>query len=156
MAEPSVPRAATVLGTAGLIPFVIGAAYLITGPSLQTRTVLSVLIAYGAIILTFVGAVYWGLAMHLPPLQEREQALWMSVSVVPSLLGWSGLLLDLLAAPLAALSLLIAGFGGVYLIDRIAIARDLAPPWYGRLRFTLTVVVTICLVAAGIGFAGGG
>ena len=61
--EP-LPRLAAQLGYAGLIPFVAGAAITwLPGPmpfSIEHWP----LLAYGAVILTFMGAIHWGLAMH--------------------------------------------------------------------------------------------
>jgi hypothetical protein len=59
---PTVPR---VLGLAGLIPFVatgVGARVFFTDES-RRETMQTVQRAYGASILSFMGAVHWGLEM---------------------------------------------------------------------------------------------
>ncbi len=107
-----------------------------------------VLVAYGAVILSFMGAVHWGLIIS-PGAGGggKEATRWLSLGVIPGLLGWLALMID----PLPALVLLALAFAGVYTLDRFAIAAELAPLWYGRLRLRLTTAVILCLL---LGVAG--
>ena len=58
-------RLATALGIAGLIPFAAGAALaLLSDDAAAAR---AALLAYGAVILSFLGAVHWGLALASGP-----------------------------------------------------------------------------------------
>lgn len=133
------PRPARVLGYLGLIPFVAGALLMWVPPLaiLAERAVLS----YGAVILSFMGAVHWGLAMHSThPARDRQLAL----SVLPALVAWVALLLP----PLAAFPVLIVSFTALNAVDRQAVAMGAAPRWYPTLRFPLTVIVVVCLGVA--------
>ena len=104
--------------------------------------VTDVLIGYGAIILTFMGAVHWGLAMARGA--APGMAGWFAISVVPALIGWCALMLP----PLVALTMLAFAFTAVFAVDDAAIAKDLAPAWYRRLRAPLTAAVVGSLIVA--------
>ena len=59
--ERPLPPAATALGYAGLVPFAAGAlGIVLLGDELRVFAARA-LVAYGAVILSFVGAVHWGL-----------------------------------------------------------------------------------------------
>lgn len=143
------PSAAVSLGAAGLIPFAAASAAVWILPPDHLSSVGFVLVAYGAVILSFMGAVHWGLVISPGSIEGREHAArWLGLSVIPALLAW----LALLISTLNALLLLMAAFAGVYALDRMAIASTLAPPWYGsfRLRLTAAVLVLLLLGAAGL------
>ncbi|MEI7783796.1 MAG: DUF3429 domain-containing protein, partial [Betaproteobacteria bacterium] len=84
------PTLAWILGLAGLIPFVLCAAlqwYSLPGWRMLAGTAL---LAYGAVIVSFLGGIHWGLAMRASPV-PIARLLW---GVLPSLLGWLAVLLD--------------------------------------------------------------
>ena len=99
------------------------------------------LYAYGAIILSFVGALHWGLAMSLPGLDERQRAALYLWSVVPALIAWPAVLFS----PVLAAPLLIVGFVAHYLQDRRLVRRAPLPAWYLPLRLRLSGVACLCL-----------
>ena len=107
------PRIAALLGYGGLLPFGALALLLALGGAHSARW-WPMLLAYGAVILSFVGALHWGFAMALPGLGAVERQRLYGWSVVPALAAWPALLW---AAPAAAL-LLVAGFGAHYAQDR--------------------------------------
>lgn len=143
------PPAALWPGLAGLLPFIGGVAGLWLGPAAFAPALAAALVAYGAIILTFVGAIHFGLALGVPHGGDTDPAHAAIVfgygwSVLPALLGWLAILLR----PGPALGLLVAGFAVQLFIDaRIAAAHRL-PAWYLALRLLLTVVVVACLLLA--------
>lgn len=138
--SPSSPTVVAWLGYGGLIPFVALAAASALDPA-HAATWLLGLLGYGAVILSFVGALHWGFAMTHPQLQAApEQALYIW-SVVPSLLGWVALLM----VPKAAAMLLMAGLLAHYRQD-LRLSRVIAlPGWYLPLRLRLTAVACVCL-----------
>ena len=104
---------------------------------------------YGAIILSFLGGVQWGLAIRNSDGNARTRrglTSMLTLSIVPSLIGWAGLLID---EPLS-FGLLISGFVLVLFTDVRAAKRGMAPRWYLRLRYTLTGLVVTCLVVAAV------
>ena len=142
------PRLAILLGYAGLIPFISGAIGIWITPPAWRTDVLTALLHYAAVILAFMGAIHWGLAMareHQDDAAHRQ----LGLSVLPALLGWLAISSGLPA--LLALALLISGFIGLYLADVHAVKLELAPRWYTALRKPLTAVVLISLLAAWIG-----
>lgn len=131
------------LGYGGVAPFVLLAlAAMVPGPSALAfcRT----LLAYGAVILSFVGAVHWGFAMTLPGIDDTRRNGLFIWSVVPALIGWIALLL----APPPAATLLVLGFISQYRMDRRLSREVTLPPWYLPLRLRLTVAAC-CSVALG-------
>ncbi|OYT96501.1 MAG: DUF3429 domain-containing protein [Pseudomonas sp. PGPPP3] len=142
------PRLAILLGYAGLIPFISGAIGIWITPPAWRTDVLTALLHYAAVILAFMGATHWGLAMARER-QDDAAHRQLGLSVLPALLGWLAISSGLSA--LLALALLISGFIGLYLADVHAVKLELAPRWYTALRKPLTAVVLISLLAAWLG-----
>lgn len=140
---PTVPL---VLGVAGLLPFaglavlslMPGAAPLGIGSG-QARLALAV---YGAVILSFLGGVRWGIVMGF---EEQDRATRDYVfAVLPALIGWAALALprptDLYVLALAHVLLALLDYG--------LACRTVAPEWYGRLRMALGAVAALALIVA--------
>jgi hypothetical protein len=141
----SPPRHIVLLGYGGLLPF-IGLALLIL-TSLEYRPFLAVaLVNYGAVILSFVGALHWGFAMSVQNMSaelRRDRLVW---SVIPALIAW---LSTLLPVPLGCL-LLIVGFVVHFWQDRQLVRVVSLQAWYLPLRLRLTVVASVCLLIGAI------
>lgn len=138
----TLPRTVAWLGYGGLIPFLA-----LTPASLLDHhhgaLYSDALYAYGAIILSFIGALHWGLAMSLPELTDRQRSALYAWSVVPALIAWPAVLFS---PPLAA-PLLVCGFIAHYLQDRRLSRQARLPDWYLPLRLRLSSVAIICLTA---------
>ena len=140
------PTIAILLGLAGLLPFAgcaLGA--LSPDPVLAERSLLA-LVAYGAVILAFLGGVQWGFALEgsgTPTV--RVQRLRFGLGVLPSLVGWAALLVSFLGLPLLALLLLMAGVIGTTVTEARATRAGLMPQSYMRLRWALSAGVLVCL-----------
>ena len=128
---------ASYLGYGGLIPFAVFSIGSWTGlPYVDDSS--AILIAYAAVIMSFMGAIYWGLGMAKT---EESHAKNLFVSVLPALAAWFALLVT----ELYALIILSAGFIFLLAYD-LAIAQSLAlPDWYISLRIKLTLAVSVCL-----------
>jgi hypothetical protein len=143
-----VPHAAKWLGAAGVIPFVTIA---ISGPFLSDPLKYSTflaLIAYGAVILSFLGGIHWGLSIT-PSREERPDGAsfqGLGVSVLPALIGW----VALLVAPSVGIFILAIAFGLVLIVDLAASRKGEAPAWYPSLRWPLTVTVIAALLTGGL------
>lgn len=129
------PAAAMVLGYAGVIPFAALAAALWT-PAWQPQA-LGPLLAYSALILSFLGGVRWGRAL------ESGGSLDFALAVLPSLYAWGALQLP----PAAALMLLAAGFVLQWWLDGPGDHLP-ADPGFRRLRSGLTALVLGCHLLA--------
>ncbi len=99
----------------GLVPFV--------GLSIASRAIegdlktaaLHGLLAYGAVILSFLGGIHWGAAMiqSISRTDPGIDSVRLGISVIPSLVGWTSLLID----PRYGLALLSVGFAANLLLD---------------------------------------
>lgn len=141
-------RIAGLLGNLGLLPFfgLAVATWLPLGDA-AARTVLLALVGYAAVILSFLGAVHWGLALLSPQLDKAS--LWNALGwgVTPSLLGWMALLLAVGGlAPWLVLLFLIGDFIVCRLMDS-ALMRLFpdSSPGYLALRTRLTAGVVLAL-----------
>ncbi|MEX0340444.1 MAG: DUF3429 domain-containing protein [Arenibacterium sp.] len=142
----AIPRSALLLGLAGLIPFLWGAAtYLNTdlqawgarffgprfvGPYVQ--------LFYGSVILSFMSGVLWGFATRT---EGAQAATGYALSVLPAL--WAFFMTG--GGPTSAGLNLIFGFIGLLGLDFAFSRWGLTPPWWMRLRVFLTCVVVLCL-----------
>jgi hypothetical protein len=130
---------AKLLGYAGLIPFVALSAlqcFLSTSPHREIFTLS--LVAYGASIVSFLGAIHWGFAMQ----QVAPNRLLLLWGVVPSLLGW----LSVVLGSTSGLLILTTTLWLCFVIDyRIYPKFELAQ-WL-VMRFILTTVASVSLAA---------
>jgi len=138
----AIPAAARWLGGLGLIPFLAPVIALWLGSPAWREPAWAVLHGYAAIILSFIGAIHWGAALH----ENDARRLWQTMgwSVIPALLAWVTLMLP----HRQGVALLLLGFAAQYLMDRRAVALGWLPVWYVRLRRTLTAGVAGCLALA--------
>ena len=146
------PRIAWILGYGGLLPFfTLTIAVLLRSslPMLENARLDWWLVAYAAIVLSFVGAVHWGVVLGLQDwLNERETPRLLIYSVVPAILAWLTLLLPVNIALLVMGMLMV----GSYIADSIWLFERLKSQ-YAKLRLHLTIVSTLLLFAAGIGIS---
>jgi hypothetical protein len=132
------------LGTAALLPFVVLTSGLYALPSDYRSNLVFWLSSYSAIILGFVGAIHWGLALAHPKMLYGDRMTSMAWSVVPAAAAWSSLLI-----PTESGLLLMAGtYAAQYGADRQFEARFSLPEWYPPLRNGLTAVAVLCLILA--------
>lgn len=152
---PDVPRPAVWLGLGGLIPFYgcVLAAYMLPHP--YNAMGMNLLKPYGAVILSFLGGVHWGLALagfggprvtdpmnQPPPTMTLQRLGW---SVVPSIIAWAAFFLT---GWQAGFLLLLLAFVGMLYGDLRAVEAGTAPLWYLNLRRNLTWLVALALVLA--------
>lgn len=144
----AIPRSALVLGLAGLIPFLWGAATLylpaladfgatrfgprFVGPHVQ--------LFYGTIILAFMSGALWGFAANA---EGAVAATGYALSVLPAL--WAFFFVG--GGPTSAAIYLATGFIALLGLDYMFWRQGLAPHWWMHLRVSLTVVVVACLAA---------
>lgn len=139
-ARPLLPWAAR-LGYAGLLPFVILAAATWMAPPAYRAQAAHALLAYGATIASFLGAIHWGLAMRELGTPQPGPFVW---GVVPSLVAWVALLLPL-SQGLVTLALLL---GVCLVVDWRSYPAYGLRQWLG-MRLHLTLVAGVCLLAGG-------
>jgi hypothetical protein len=148
-----IPASALLLGLAGLLPFLWGAAGILApGLTAWSLGVLpgrfhgpAVMQIYGIVILSFMAGVIWGFATRA---SGRQAGLFYMMSVLPPI--WAFFFATGATGP--ALAALLAGFVGLLPIDWTAMRAGLAPAWWMQLRLLLTTIVGACLVV-GLGAA---
>ena len=104
------------------------------------------LAAYGAVILSFLGGIYWGLAIAgaNPGQSNGSTFARFGISVLSSLVGWCALLIS---GPLGLL-MMTSAFFGLLLFDWYASQKVQVPAWYLKLRWPLTATVVASLTLA--------
>ena len=141
----TLPPLAIVLGLGGLVPFLACGAGAVLLAGADASRCLGALIAYAAVILSFLGAVHWGFALDGTRTAPVGR---LAGGVLPALVGWGALVVaELLAVPDGALALLAAAFALVLAAERRGARAGFVPRAYLGLRWTLTVVVVPVLLA---------
>ncbi|CAO1635966.1 unnamed protein product [Parajaminaea phylloscopi] len=162
-----VPRPALQWGAAGVLPYLgtAGASIYLARQAnrvsqgldasidLETASALllhaqNVQVAYGAIILSFLGAIHWG--FEWGKVGGRQGHVRYAMGVAPLLVAWPTLLLG----PQMALISQWAAYVGVWFIDLKATNQGWTPRWYSTYRFWLTAAVgsSIILTLAGTNY----
>jgi hypothetical protein len=129
------PLLARRLGHAGLLPLVAGALLVWLVREDAHAFVTQALVAYAALIVSFLGGIHWGLALRQPEPEPRLLA-W---GVVPSLVAW----LAVMMAPSAGLVILGAMLVACYAVDRRVYPVQGVGHWL-TLRFRLSAVAALC------------
>jgi len=138
-APAALPPWTRALGYGGLVPFVACALIMLLVTDPEIRHVAGrVQVGYGAVILSFLGGVHWGLAL----LGRTGRASGMlAIGVVPSLVGWATLLVPFETA----VAVQVAAFGGFWLYEHRVLGAGVVPQEYLALRRWLTLVVCASL-----------
>ena len=105
-----------------------------------------ILTAYAAIILSFMGAIHWGIAMSR---SEDQNGKYFIASVIPGLSAWVALLLP----QRYAIILLMIGFIALIIYDWSVEKPHGLPVWYIPMRNRLTLVVVMCLMITQLSYS---
>jgi hypothetical protein len=129
---------AEIVSYAGVVPFVLCLLGVALLPKYGERELAQrIAIAYGAVVLAFIGAVHWGLALG-------GRMVWSPMriagSVIPALLGGAGIIVG----GQRGLALLVVGFGAFWLYEHRNVGAEL-PTAYLNLRRNLSLVVCTLL-----------
>lgn len=147
----SVPALPRWLGLAGLLPQFTCVAVLYAGPAEWREAALAIAFAYAALILSFLGGMWWGIAAAAPAAQRRKALGWLWIAaVLPSLVALACFLpwaLDW-AWPEPSLVML----GGALLVSLGVDAKlgALAPRWWLALRVPLSTGLGLATIAAAL------
>ena len=152
--SPKPPASVSWLGYGGLVPFLSLALVSLVSNDYAVMARAAVL-AYGAIILTFVGALHWAFAMSVADVTAAKRTELYVSSVIPALIAWPALVgvamysftTNGVALAFASGALLI-GFAGHFVQDCRLVAQTSLPTWYLPLRLRLTVVACLSIVVA--------
>lgn len=111
---------------------------------------LSIQVTYGAVMLSFLGALHWGMEFSGYGGHKGYQRLILGVA--PLLVAWPTLAMG----PTTALIVQWLGFTGLWYADVKATAHGWTPKWYSQYRFYLSLLVGTCIIGtlAGISHYG--
>ena len=145
-ATGGIPPIARALGLSGLLPQLAAVALLLSGDPQSRFSALAIAYAYAAIILSFLGGLWWGLAART---DSPPRWLWFA-SVAPSLIAlvtawpwmvglrWPGPSLVVLGISLIA----------ALLVDRALVKAGIAPPGWMKLRMPLSLGLGVLTMLA--------
>jgi hypothetical protein len=111
---------------------------------------LNVQVTYGAVMLSFLGALHWG--MEFAGLGGYKGYRRLALGAAPVLFAWPTLALD----PTMALVVQWGGFTALWWADLMATSAGWTPRWYSQYRFYLSILTGTCILGslAGITYWG--
>ncbi|KAJ0162472.1 hypothetical protein CTA2_4498 [Colletotrichum tanaceti] len=104
-------------------------------------------LGYGAIIISFLGAVHWGMEYAEKTPHPRRTPFRYGMGVLAPMIAWPSLLMPIEYA----LTSQFAAFTFLYLADVRAKNKGWAPQWYGVYRFVLTAIVGVSIFVSLVG-----
>ncbi|KAJ4295322.1 hypothetical protein N0V90_007333 [Kalmusia sp. IMI 367209] len=159
-----VPRQAYYIGLAGVLPYLatslstVACAYEINhavagyGYVISSQTATALLhileplqVGYGAVILSFLGAIHWGL--EFAGYGGHHGYNRYSIGVVAPAIAWPTVLMPVEYALITQFM----AFTLLYYVDTRATYRGWTPSWYAVYRFVLTFIVGASIVVSLIG-----
>ena len=135
--DATAARLGRILVLAGFIPFAALALWLygIAPDHPWRQGTITLLTGYGAVVLSFLGGIRWGLA-----LRRHDGEADLILGIVPPLVGWIAIVVP---APLNFVLLAVA-FAAQGAWDSLT----LTPGWFRRIRIRMTLLVVAALVVA--------
>ncbi len=144
MNPPQLPRW---LGLAGLLPQIAAAAVVLSGDPALRFAALSLGYAYAALILSFLGGLWWGIAAS----KERPpEWLWVA-AIAPSLIALASAVPWAVGEPWPGPSLILLGVALIAAlgVDLLLAKRGLVPIWWMRLRIPLSLGLGLLTLVIG-------
>lgn len=142
--RPPVP--ALLLGYAGLLPPIIGIAWRLIDPA-KGGMMLALALFYAALILSFLGGAWWGMAVAR--VAGAALTLWLALAVVPSLVALAAGAV-LFTSVVSGAAIVAAGLLGSLLVDMMLVRAGHAPAWWMKLRLPLSVGLAALTLLAGL------
>ena len=141
-----VPGIPLLLTMGGLIPFIFLSLGIWFFNDVLKSIALYYLLNYSVIIITFLGAIYWGVAMEKGEKNFKPYV----ISIIPALLCWF-VFMGFFSNYILILIFFIFAFFSMYLVDVKNVRSNFFPTWYLPLRKIVSVIVLLCLSFATIG-----
>jgi hypothetical protein len=132
-----IPRAARLLGLAGLLPQLLAVLVIASGSDRYSFAAQALAFAYASLIFSFLGGLWWGLAARAEAVPDW---VWIA-AVAPSLIALASFLPWAFALEWPGPSLFVLGGSLVtsIAVDRKLAAAGLTPPWWLSLRWPLSL-----------------
>ncbi|KAI0807929.1 hypothetical protein C8Q74DRAFT_1230093 [Fomes fomentarius] len=103
---------------------------------------LNIQTTYGAVMLSFLGALHWG--FEFAGYGGNKYYPRLLLGAAPIVFGWSTLALQ----PVNALIAQWVGFTAMWYADLRATSAGWAPKWYSQYRFYLSILVGTCIIGS--------
>jgi hypothetical protein len=145
---PATPR---LLGLAGLLPQLACVAVLYFGPPEWRFAAQAIAFGYAALIFSFLGGMWWGIAAAAPAAERRQTLGWLWIAaVMPSLIALATYLPWVFGQTWPEPSLVM--LGGALLMSPAVDAKlgPLAPRWWMALRVPLSIGLGTATIAAAL------
>ncbi|WP_375288332.1 DUF3429 domain-containing protein [Sphingomonas sp.] len=141
----TISTTARLLGFAGLVPQLIAVLLIATGIDAALGTLLA--FGYAVLIVSFLGGIWWGIAMQ----DGRGQPRIAAIAVLPTLVGFALMIARILGLQ-SDLALVLLGIVVMLtlLIDRMLVSEDQAPPGWMGLRVPLSLGLGALTILAGV------
>lgn len=144
-------QVAQILTYSGTLPFVYGALYsmgIAPLANLMLFDVQQALLIYGAIILSFLAGIHWGVA--LSKVEQANASLAFNLVFMSNVVALWAWLMALL--PTSAISFwgLALGFGLMLLLDWRWLSLNKTQAWFWRLRWQASLIAIVSLTLAGL------
>ncbi|KQM90992.1 hypothetical protein ASE70_15865 [Sphingomonas sp. Leaf22] len=140
------PLAALLLGYAGLLPPIVAVAVRLIDPA-KGGMMLALALFYSALILSFLGGMWWGAVSAR--VSGAALTLWLGIAVVPTLVALvAGAVL--FASVLSASAIVAAGLLGSLLVDMTLVRAGHVPAWWMKLRVPLSVGLAVMTLLTGL------
>ncbi|KAH8813628.1 hypothetical protein DL96DRAFT_1505544 [Flagelloscypha sp. PMI_526] len=123
------------LAAAGLTAIDPGVAITVLHQALETQ------VTYGAVMLSFLGALHWG--MEFAKFGGEKGVARLALGTAPVLYGWGTVML---LNPVGALIAQWVGFTGLWYADAKVTTAGWTPKWYSQYRFYLSILVGTCII----------
>jgi hypothetical protein len=136
-----IPRLAWTLGVAGLLPFFAHALFVWLTPVSEAAGLLKSQVHYAGAILTFVGALHWGVAIAGGEAFTPRAGVQLVWSVIPALYAW---VISLYPPPIAVPAFLF-GLACALLVDFVLFRGVPGARWFVQLRTVISVVAVVCM-----------
>lgn len=146
-----IPMAPRLLGLAGLLPPALLALAVLFGPPSWQWSALAIAYAYTALIFSFLGGVWWGLAAA-----QKDAPGWIyGAAVLPSLIALASYIPWILGLSWPGPSMLLLGLCiiGSPLVDRRLVVAGAEPEWMLGLRGILSYglgILTVIMAGAAL------
>jgi len=140
-----VQRLAWLLAITGTLVFAIMTAFLFTSEAHVRIPAIAALVTFTAVVISYLGGIQFGLALHEEGSNERTRALAISMSALPSLASWG---VFWLSSPQQQIGTGIGLFILVWVCDLYLARRGLIPTWFADLRTAVTAIACAILGVA--------
>jgi hypothetical protein len=131
---PATQRFAWILGLSGLLPFFAHALFSWLSPPSELIGVLRSQAHYAAAILTFLGALHWGVTLASPSIVDGRAVVRLLWSVMPAMFAWIVTLYPSDVSLPLLFGALLAALG----VDALLYRGTPVPRWFMTLRAVLT------------------